>query len=124
MMVQQGINVILKVDNKVVGGQRNIQLNRSSSAIDITNKIKSEWQENLQGLKTWGITCNGIYVVNSESLSLLEECFMESKDVEVTIIIGNKEYNGKAIITNFPLNATYDKQFKYSITLLGNGALE
>lgn len=123
-MIQQGINVILKVDNKVVGGQRNIQLNRSSNAIDITNKINSEWQENLQGLKTWGITCNGIYVINSESLSLLEECFMESKDVEVTIIIGSKEYNGKAIITNFPVNATYDKQFKYNITLLGNGALE
>ena len=123
-MIQQGINVILKVDNKVVGGQRNIQLNRSSNAIDITNKINSEWQENLQGLKTWGVTCNGIYLINSESLSLLEECFMESKDVEVTIIIGNKEYNGKAIITNFPVNATYDKQFKYNITLLGNGALE
>ena len=123
-MIQQGINVILKVDNKVVGGQRNIQLNRSSNAIDITNKINSEWQENLQGLKTWGVTCNGIYVINSESLNLLEECFMESKDVEVTIIIGNKEYNGKAIITNFPVNATYDKQFKYNITLLGNGALE
>lgn len=123
-MIQQGINVILKVDNKVVGGQRNIQLNRSSNAIDITNKIKSEWQENLQGLKTWGVTCNGIYVINSESLSLLEECFMESKDVEVTIIIGSKKYNGKAIITNFPVNATYDKQFKYNITLLGNGALE
>ena len=123
-MIQQGINVILKVDNKVVGGQRNIQLNRSSNAIDITNKINSEWQENLQGLKTWGITCNGIYVINSESLNLLEECFMESKDVEVTIIIGSKEYNGKAIITNFPVNATYDKQFKYNITLLGNGALE
>ena len=123
-MIQQGINVILKVDNKVVGGQRNIQLNRSSNAIDITNKINSEWQENLQGLKTWGVTCNGIYVINSESLSLLEECFMESKDVEVTIIIGSKEYNGKAIITNFPLNTTYDKQFKYNITLLGNGALE
>lgn len=123
-MIQQGINVILKVDNKVVGGQRNIQLNRSSNAIDITNKINSEWQENLQGLKTWGVTCNGIYIINSESLSLLEECFMESKDVEVTIIIGSKEYNGKAIITNFPVNATYDKQFKYNITLLGNGALE
>lgn len=123
-MIQQGINVILKVDNKVVGGQRNIQLNRSSNAIDITNKIKSEWQENLQGLKTWGVTCNGIYVINSESLNLLEECFMESKDVEVTIIIGSKKYNGKAIITNFPVNATYDKQFKYNITLLGNGALE
>ena len=123
-MIQQGINVILKVDNKVVGGQRNIQLNRSSNAIDITNKINSEWQENLQGLKTWGVTCNGIYVINSESLSLLEECFMKSKDVEVTIIIGSKEYNGKAIITNFPVNATYDKQFKYNITLLGNGALE
>ena len=123
-MIQQGINVILKVDNKVVGGQRNIQLNRSSNAIDITNKINSEWQENLQGLKTWGVNCNGIYVINSESLNLLEECFMESKDVEVTIIIGSKEYNGKAIITNFPVNATYDKQFKYNITLLGNGALE
>ena len=124
MMIQQGINVILKVDNKVVGGQRNIQLNRSSNAIDITNKINSEWQENLQGLKTWGVTCNGIYLINTGTLSLLQECLMKSKDVEVTIISGSKESNGKAIITNFPVNATYDKQFKYNITLLGNGALE
>ena len=58
--IQQGINVILKVDNKIVGGQQNVTLNRSSTSIDITNKIDADWKQSLAGIKTWSLTCSGI----------------------------------------------------------------
>ena len=42
--VQQGINVILKIEDKFIGGQENIQLNREVESIDITNKINGNWK--------------------------------------------------------------------------------
>ena len=123
-MVQHGIGVVLSVDNKILGGQRDISLKRTADSIDITNKINGEWGENLAGLKTWSINCNGFYVIDSESFSLLENAYMNNLDVDVEISFSNKTYSGKAIITNFPLNATYNLQYKYSITLLGNGELK
>lgn len=121
--IQQGIDVILYINNKPVAGQQNINLNKSNSPIDITNRINGDWQERLSGLKTWSISCSGLYVINSKSYDLLEDAFMNNADVEVEIRIKNKQYKGNAIITNFPLSAGYNGQFKYNIQLLGNGEL-
>lgn len=123
-MVQHGIGVVLSVNEKVLGGQRDITLTRTADSIDITNKINGEWKDNLSGLKTWSINCNGFYILDSESFSLLEDAYMNNTDVDVEIGISNKIYKGKAIVTNFPLNATYNLQYKYSIALLGNGELK
>jgi len=122
--VQQGIDVILYINNKAVAGQQNVSLNRSSSPLDITNKITGDWQERLIGLRTWSINCSGLYIVNSTSYSLLEGAFMNNNDIEVEIRIKDKTYKGNAIITSFPLSAGYNGQFQYRIALLGNGALE
>ena len=122
--VQQGIDVILYINDKAVAGQQNISLNRSSSPLDITNKITGDWQEQLIGLRTWSINCSGLYIVNSKSYSLLEDAFMNNNDIEVEIRIKDKTYKGNAIITSFPLSAGYNGQFQYRVVLLGNGALE
>ena len=122
--IQQGINVILKVDNKIVGGQQNVTLNRSSTSIDITNKIDADWKQSLSGIKTWSLTCSGIYIIDSESYSLLENAFMENKDIDVELQLSNSTYNGKAIITDFPISSGFNGQCKYSIRLLGNGELK
>lgn len=124
MGVQHGIGVVLSVGEKVLAGQREISLSRSADSIDITNRIKADWGENLSGLKTWSINCNGMYVLDSESFSLLEDAYMNNLDVDVKISFSNKEYSGKAIITKFPLSSVYNIQYKYSITLLGNGELK
>lgn len=122
--VQQGINVILKAQGKYIGGQENITLNRGAEAIDITNKINGEWQENLLGLKTWSLTCSGVYLINSEGYDLAEDAFLRNDDIDVELQISNSKFQGKAIITAFPLTAGYNNQYKYQIKLLGNGALE
>lgn len=123
-MIQPGIDVIIKVDNIPVAGQTNASFQRSMTPIDITNKITGDWKENIAGLKTWKIKCNGLYVINAESLDRLEEVFMRNEEVEVVVIFGNKKYTGRALITDYPLSAIYNSQFKYEITLLGSGALE
>lgn len=121
--IRQGIDVILYVEGKAVAGQQNISLNRSASTIDITNQINGDWQERLSGLKTWSISCSGIYIVNSKSYDLLEDAFMTNSDIEVEVRINNKKYKGNAIVSNFPVSAGYNGQFKYNIQLLGNGEL-
>jgi predicted secreted protein len=121
---QKGIDVILYVNKEPVGGQTGATLNQSMTPIEITNKIKAEWAENMDGLKMWNIQCNGIYLANSNSLSLLEEAFMSNAGIEVEIIINDIHFKGTGLITNFPLTAVFDKQFKYNISILGTGPLE
>lgn len=123
-MIEQGFNVIIRVGDEMVAGQLNVGLTRSQSPIDITNKIKGEWKESLSGLKTWSINCSGVYVKDKQSLSLLEDAFMNDNVIEVIIERGNKVYKGNALITNFPLNAEYNNYYKYTLSLLGDGALE
>ena len=123
-MVAQGINVILYLDNKILGGQLNAQLNRSVNTIDITNKIEGDWKEYLPGTKTWNVSCNGIYLVNNEALNDLEKAFIDNKEITLKIQLNNITYEGKAILIEFPLNTIYDSQFKYTIKLLGTGELK
>jgi predicted secreted protein len=122
--IKKGIDIILYVNGVPVGGQMGVILNQMMTPIDITNKIKAEWTERMDGLKVWNVQCNGMYIANSNSLSLLEEAFMSNSGVEVEIIAGDVHFIGRGLITNFPLTAVFDKQFKYNISILGTGPLE
>lgn len=119
----KSIDVVLKIDNQVIGGQQNASLVRQSAVIDITNKINGEWSESLAGTKSWSINCGGLYLVNSKSLDLIENAFLKNQPVEVSFAIGEKKYNGRCLIVDFPLNAVFNTQFKYNMKLLGTGEL-
>lgn len=119
----KSIDVVLKINNEIVGGQQGASLVRQSAVIDITNKINSEWVENLTGTKSWSINCNGLYLVNSKSLDLIEEAFLNNRPVEISFTIGDKKYSGVCLIVDFPVSAIFNTQFKYSMRLLGTGAL-
>lgn len=119
----RSIDVVVYLDNYPLGGQQGATLVRQAQVIDITNKINGDWSESLTGTKSWSITCAGLYVVNDKSFSLLEDAFMNNKQVEVSINVGSQQLKGKALITDFPLNAVFNKEFKYNLRLLGTGAL-
>lgn len=122
-MVQAGIDIVLKIDDKPVAGQQNATLNRSMAPINITNKINSEWKESLAGVHSWRVNCAGLYVVNAESLQALEDAFMNNDELTVSIGFGGRQYSGQVLITDFPVSAAFNAQFKYSLTLLGTGEL-
>ena len=121
--VGRSVDVVVSINNYPLGGQQGANLTRQAQVINITNKINDEWAENLAGVKSWSITCAGLYVVNDKSFSLLEDAFMNNKKVEVSINIGSQQLKGQAIITDFPLSAVFNKEFKYNLKLLGTGAL-
>ena len=122
-MIQAGIDVVLKINNKPVAGQLNATLNRSMTPINITNKINGNWKENLGGLRSWKIKCGGLYAVNAEGLQALEDAFMNNEEIDVSIVFNGKNYFGRALITDYPVSAQYNVQFKYDISLLGTGEL-
>lgn len=122
--VQRGVDVVLMVNDIPVAGQQNASLTRSMAPIDITNKIDGFWKESLSGIKTWKVSCGGMYVKDAESYKALEDAFMNNEELTVKLIMDNHSYVGQALIINFPLNAVFNDQFKYTLQLLGTGELK
>ena len=121
--VGRSVDVVVSLNNYPLGGQQGASFMRQAQVINITNKINSEWSENLSGTKSWSLSCSGLYVVNDKSFALLEDAFMNNKPIEVSINVGSQQLKGNALITEFPLNAVFNKEFKYTLKLLGTGAL-
>ena len=120
----KSLNVLLSIDGKAVAAQQNARLNRQARLADITDRIALEWEDYLAGTRAWTVTCDGAYVIDDEALDTLEQYFIEGKPLEVKITNeSNLTYTGKAIITSFPIGATYNKDVSYSLTLQGKGAL-
>lgn len=120
----RSVDITLYIDGLPLGGQQSANLSRQSRLIDITNRINSEWEEVLGGTKSWSVMCSGIYVINNEALALLEDAFMNNKAITVSLNTGFQRLQGQALITDFPLSAVFDKEFKYTLNLLGTGPLE
>lgn len=121
----KGIDFLIHIGEVALGGQRGCTLNRSSDTLDVTSKDSEGWQENLSGLKNWGVDTDGLIVENDEAYGVLEEKFMNGEEVEVVIITPMKsKYTGIAIITDFPIEAPYDDAATYSVSFTGSGKLQ
>lgn len=121
--VGRSIDTVISLNGVALGGQQGANLIRQAEAIDITNRINGEWSESLVGKKSWNIVCSGLYITNDKAFALLENAFMNNEIVEVLISFGKTHLKGNALITDFPLNSVFNKEFKYNIKLLGTGAL-
>ena len=120
---KRGLDIIISIGENVLGGQRGATLNRSSEVIDITNKVSGGWTENLTSVKSWSVDCDGIFVVNDTALDAIESAFLNSYIFYFNIVYKKQRYTGKAVITDFPIEAAYDDAATYSLTLEGTGAL-
>lgn len=120
----KSVDVALYLDGIALGGQQGATLNRQADIIDITNKIDGDWARSLAGKKNWNIQCSGLYVINDKAFAKLTEAFMKNKAIAVHIAIGENTLTGQAIVTDFPLTALFNQEFKYNIRLLGTGPLE
>ena len=121
--IGRSINVIFSLNDIPLGGQLGANFNRQAQSIAITNKINGDWAENLIGVKSWNIVCNGLYVISDKGFQQLENAFMNNIPIEAKIAIGENNYKGNCIITDFPLKAVFNKEFKYEVKCLGTGPL-
>jgi TP901-1 family phage major tail protein len=107
----------------VVGGQSGATLNRETNVMEVTSK-ESGWAENLAGIKSWSIECEGYVVVSDSAYDAIETAWENGEALEVEIVVpSGNTYKGTAIISEFPLEAPQDDAMTFSITLQGTGAL-
>ena len=125
---KRGLNVLISVKEgsqyKALAGQRGATLNRSTDTLDVSNKVTEGWKEFITGSKEWSMECDGILMADDTAFAKLEEYFLNGQEVEVKI--GDNTgwgYEGKAIITDFPIEAPYDDALSYTVTLQGTGEL-
>ena len=127
----RGVNFLLYVNTGTdatpvwtkVAGQKGGTLNRGYDTIDITSKDNSGWQDEEYGNANWSIEADGLLVEDDAGFLALEAAFEGADYVKVRFQTqaGNK-YEGSAIISDFNVEAPYDDQATYSLTLNGKGA--
>lgn len=122
--VKKGVDILVSIGANVLGGQRNATLNRSAEAIDTTSKESEGWNEREVGFKEWSVDCDGLMIETDVAYGALETAFMEDQKIDVDIAFkSGAKYSGKAVITDFPIEAPYDDAATYSLTLEGDGKL-
>ena len=120
---KRGLDIKISIGETFLAGQRGATLNRSAETIDITNKVSAGWKEMITSVKEWSVDCDGVFVAGDAALEQLETAFNSNTVVDVKITDGTWGYKGKAIITDFPIEAPYDDAATYSLTLQGTGEL-
>jgi len=121
----KGIDILVKVNDIVIGGQQGATLNRSKEGIEITSKDSNGWKDQVGGIKEWGIDADGLFVIDDAGYKALEDSFMNDAKVEVSLATPTgAKYEGEAIVTDFPLEAGFEDMATYSLTLEGCGELK
>ena len=126
-----GVDVLVKLEDTstpgtfvTLGGQSGATLNRSTNTIDATSKDANGWAENLAGVNSWSIDCEGFIVASDAAYSDLEDAWDGRTSVKVQVLMpSGKKYTGTAIITDFPNEFPQDGAATFSLSLTGTGAL-
>lgn len=123
-----GVDVLVYVDvatvATVLGGQSGATLNRSTNVVDTTSKDASGWAENVAGVNSWSVDCDGFMVASDAAYAELETKWMNRQTIDVEIRVpSGKTYSGTAIIADFPAEFPQDGAATFSISLTGTGAL-
>jgi len=110
-----------------VNGQQGLTINHSADSIEVTSKdTKGGYKSKITGMKEWSIDTDGFYIPSSLSHKALGSIFKSNGYVCVKVIDMKKEvamFGGKAVITDYSLEAPYDDAMTYSLSLEGSGEL-
>jgi TP901-1 family phage major tail protein len=120
-----GVDILVKVGSPsiVVGGQSSATINRSMDVIETTDKTSNGWMTKIGGIKEWSVEMDAFMVVGDAGYTALNNAFKNRAEVDVETEIGGTTYSGKALISDFPIEAPQDDAVTFSITLEGTGEL-
>lgn len=128
--VEQGYAVMIEVQDPETGeyvvpaAQKGGTLNRSAETIDISSKDDYGWSSSIQGMKSWSMDLDGLFITSHKGLRLLEDAWYNGDCVRVRLRFPDGTiYIGLAIITDFPIEAPFEDTVTYSMTLQGKGML-
>ena len=121
----RGLEILIYVDGKVVGGQRGASLSMSADELDITDKNTVGYKKFLVGLKEWSISCDGLVVAGEAGYDALFDAFIKGNIVTVQFKKedGSFGYEGDMVVSSMDFDAQYDDALTYSCELKGAGDL-
>ena len=126
MAVTRGLDILVYVGDKAVGGQKNCSLSMEADTIDISNKNDFGWASFIGGAKSWSISCDGQFIADDEGQQALTEAFVGAENVTVEMKNADNSvyFSGTAQITSMEIEASYDEIATMSLELQGVGELK
>ena len=118
-----GNDIMVSLDEEIIGGQKDCSLNRESSTTDVTTKESGMWsEEEITGL-SWSVDLSGFVTVDYEKFDKLQTAWREAELVDVKYGKPGRYEEGKAIITSLSTNSAAKDKSTYSVSLKGYGKL-
>ena len=125
MAVTRGLDILVYIGAKAVGGQKNCTLSLEAESIDVSNKNDFGWASFIGGAKSWSVSCDGQFVADDEGQSAIMDAFIAGTNVEVEMKNSDSSvyFKGTAQITSVEVEASFDDVATLSLELQGLGAL-
>ena len=123
--VTKGLDILVYVGTKAVGGQKGCTLTMEAETIDVSNKNDFGWASTIGGAKSWSVSCDGQFIANDEGQKALMNAFVAGTEVQVEMknTAQSIYFAGKAAITSLEVDAQFDDVATMTIELQGIGAL-
>ena len=123
--VTKGLDILVYVGTKAVGGQKGCTLTMEAETIDVSNKNDFGWASTIGGAKSWSVSCDGQFIANDEGQKALMSAFVAGTEVQVEMknTAQSIYFAGKAAMNSLEVDAQFDDVATMTIELQGIGAL-
>ena len=125
MAVTRGLDILVHVGAKAIGGQKGCTLTMEADTIDTSNKNDAGWASFIGGAKQWSVSCDGQFVVSDQGQKAIMDAFIAGTEVDIEMKNQAETvyYKGKACITSVEVDAQFDDVATLSVEFQGLGAL-
>ena len=125
MAVTRGLDILVHVGAKAIGGQKGCTLTMEADTIDTSNKNDAGWASFIGGAKQWSVSCDGQFVVDDEGQKAIMDAFVAGTEVDIEMKNQGETiyYKGKACITSVEVDAQFDDVATLAVEFQGLGAL-
>lgn len=119
------VDVLLKINEVVIGGQLNAELTRETQTLDITNKSCRGKREFIVLSDQWNVKCDGYYLLGDQGHRHLIDAIHNYKLLDISLRFSeNYIMSGKCLIESYPIAMHDKKEVTYSLNLIGSGELK
>ena len=124
--VTKGLDILVYVGTKAVGGPKGCTLTMEADTIDVSNTTDFGWAPTIGGAKSWSVSCDGQFIADDQGQKALMDGFVAGTEVQVEMKNTGETiyFAGKAAITSLEVDAQFDDVATMSMELQGIGALK
>jgi len=132
-----GTDLGVYVGGTLVAYSTSATININHSTRSTSNKESSGWEENMEGMRNWDVSCDALYAwldpagsaISNETLSEIFTGYMQTRASfaltfgVTTSVAGDTKYTGTAWLTSASLSAPLEDTSTFSVSFQGSGAL-